>query len=81
MVVSPDPGSHQYFGAQQLHQISSQHMPVAGNQLSPGHIVQPYNATSQAENIQKILTCGQINVEDLQHVELIGSGNGGQVYK
>ncbi|XP_045156807.2 dual specificity mitogen-activated protein kinase kinase 5-like [Mercenaria mercenaria] len=49
------------------------------HQVSPGH----YGAGNQsrAENIKEILTCGRMTADDLQQIALIGSGNGGHVYK
>ena len=124
MMVSPEPGS-QYYGSQQFHQISPQHMQMSGgnqhrspgsqfsgphqispqamqmaamqrvsprqmhvsprqmqamgvNQISP-RSQQQYSNTRQTDNIH--LMCGHISAQDLQPVHVIGSGNGGQVYK
>ena len=38
-------------------------------------------AETQAENIRKILTCCSIVASDLQQIDLLGTGNGGHVYK
>lgn len=46
-----------------------------------GHQTQQAQAKSQAENIRQILTCGSIVANDLQQIELLGTGNGGHVYK
>ncbi|XP_052276707.1 dual specificity mitogen-activated protein kinase kinase 5-like isoform X2 [Dreissena polymorpha] len=40
-----------------------------------------FQGQSKSDSLKQILTCGTINVHDLQQVELIGHGNGGEVYK
>ncbi|XP_060592923.1 dual specificity mitogen-activated protein kinase kinase 5-like [Ruditapes philippinarum] len=44
-------------------------------------IHQSSQGQSRAENIKEILTSGRMTAADLQQIALIGSGNGGKVYK
>ena len=37
--------------------------------------------SAAARSIKEILTCGNIMAQDLQQIDVIGKGNGGQVYK
>ena len=67
---------------QQSYPGSQQHSHTSpGLQCRAGHQPTQAQAKSQAENIRQILTCGSIVASDLQQIDLLGNGNGGQVYK
>ena len=53
----------------------------AGAKTVPVQMHQANQGQSRAENIKEILTSGRVTAADLQQIELIGSGNGGHVYK
>jgi len=61
-------------------QVSPQAMQIAADYEQRGGVGNRGHDAG-ASNIQQLLTCGTIDVRHLQQVELIGSGNGGHVYK
>ena len=90
-VLGVSPGSHGRVGPQLHGQGFSLGTQQNMSGLSPGSLNRmgthqfgqdsAAGTQSRAENIKEILTCGRIMINDLQEIGLLGTGNGGQVYK